>query len=404
MAKFAYAVGGVTCAIPRELGQGQLRGRVVLEEGRRRLQEPLAGLVGLDLAQAGLGSGDRLGARDRLLARRWALLRHGLPGQRLNATRAILRRRTTLLGDIGHLTDFTIIKPSGKVCFALRSSSEPARDLMRTIRWVGLCAALGSMACTGKSNSSNSSITVAPAQAQVLTCDSLQLKATPGNATDAVQWSVQSGPGTVSDAGLYTAPTQASGSVSATVVATDTSSTSSASAALTVATAFPAAPVGIDGGASSGSHSFAHTAASNGSRVYAVTAGPPSLTPTALIIRSDDSGATWGAPVVAITATLPNANGNQGPASMDCMAVAVDPANPDLVYVWAFQDNETVEGDAVAGAPAGDTAFLAISKDGANTFSQVVMRVGSNRRSAGTSPHPPPTPSSSSRRREGSPT
>jgi len=231
--------------------------------------------------------------------------------------------------------------------------------------WIGACT---------NSASGPATVSVTPSSGTVLTCDTQQFSATvTGSTNTGVVWSVESGSGTIAQTGLYSAPLSVPANASVDVRASALADLAAqADAQFTLATAVPSSQIAVTGAQTNlGDHAWAHIAAASGSRVYTVWPGPVSTTPQTMIQRSDDSGKTWSSSAVAITATLPP---SQGQAQMDCMAVAVDAGNPDVVYVYAFQDNETVEGDAAAQNPSGDTAFFAVSTDGAKTFKQAVMR------------------------------
>ncbi|HEX7601929.1 MAG TPA: sialidase family protein [Polyangiaceae bacterium] len=189
----------------------------------------------------------------------------------------------------------------------------------------------------------------------------------------AVTWSVSpaAGAGSVDASGKFTAPNTTPSPATATVTATShANATASGSANVTLATAFPSAPATIGGSTGSGAGVFAHGVATNGKRAYAVWAGAASTTPAVMIARSDDGGGTWKAPVAALKVTL------AGTASGEftCPAVAIDPVNPDLVYVGGHAAGNNL-GDAAAGATNEDSALLAVSTDGGTSFTPYVMWV-----------------------------
>ena len=88
-----------------------------------------------------------------------------------------------------------------------------------------------------------------------------------------------------------------------------------------------------------------------------------------MVARSDDGGATWGAPVPAIDAAILDGNGG----SIDCPAISIDAGNPDIVYAIGMVDGNNSLSRTV-GDGTNDPAFvLATSLDGGKTFSNTVL-------------------------------
>jgi len=219
-------------------------------------------------------------------------------------------------------------------------------------------------ACT-----TSADVTVTPSTANVLTCATQQF-----TADRAVTWSAS--PGTIDDAGLYSSPLTTPAPASATITATASDATGTASVAL--ATAFPGAPAAIPGSWSTAVVGtvgvYQHGIAANGARAYAAWQdNPDGETHVALrVARSDDGGATWGAPVAAASADLLDGAGSQW---LECAAVAVDAGDPDVVYAIA-----RISGPNSLGAAVDDdedsTLVFAVSEDGGATFGQSVLRTG----------------------------
>ncbi len=193
-------------------------------------------------------------------------------------------------------------------------------------------------------------LAVVPAQSDVATCRTQQFSATP---SDGVTWSV-SGQGTVDD-GLYTAPIRVPSPASATVTASRDGETASATIAL--ATAFPEQGVDIGRVETNGRADFVRPVAARGARVYALLEdddGPDgSFGGSLAIVRSDDGGLHWLAPV-------PLAGGNRSPG------VAIDAGDPDTVYVTLHSEDNAGVG----------TLMLATSTDGGLTFTSKQLYVG----------------------------
>jgi hypothetical protein len=227
------------------------------------------------------------------------------------------------------------------------------------------------------------SITISPVMANVLTCSTQIFTATVMGPTDtSVSWSVAlPGTGTVDTNGKYTGPTTTPQPPTATVTATPLADLSaSASATVTLATAFVGKTAPIGGSATTAELAsrvgvYPHSVAANGKRAYGVWPSNPAgaTTVSMKIARSDDGGTTWNAPKVAITATLKSPQTTTD-AWIECPAIAVDPTNPDIVYVVG---KITGSSSLAAGVGAdGQTTALAVSKDGGATFTTRVLHVG----------------------------
>jgi hypothetical protein len=248
----------------------------------------------------------------------------------------------------------------------------------------GATGGTGGGATGGTGGAEPITVTVTPTPTSVLTCSTTQFTATITGTTDVSgTWSMTpaTGAGTFDDLGAYHAPTTtpAAPNNSVTITATSAADPSAfdTTPAFTLATAFPSAGVPITGstgdlvGGNPGIGIYQHAAASSGSHVYATwtvdmnTAGEVKL----MVARSDDGGATWGAAVPAIDATILDANGG----AISCPAVTVDAGNPNVVYAIG-----TVQGDNsvtnAKGDISNDPAFiLAVSIDGGQTFSQTIL-------------------------------
>ena len=220
-------------------------------------------------------------------------------------------------------------------------------------------------------------VAITPQPTDVLTCSTVPFTATVTGTSDAqVTWSVASGQGTIDPSGTYTAPDVTPASPAVTVSATSHAdpSVSATTTPFTLGTAFPNSPISIGGSngtAADHPSIYQHAIASNGSRVYAVWAvGPMGQTNVeAMLARSDDGGATWNTPVAAIATTITDASSGN---NLDCAAVAVDPANPDVVYAIAVVNGKNALGETVETDENG-ALVLAASTDGGQTFQTHVL-------------------------------
>lgn len=226
-------------------------------------------------------------------------------------------------------------------------------------------------------------LTVSPATANVLTCTApIFTAAVTGSTEKGVSWTVAAGsPGNVDATGTYTAPLTTPTPPTATLTATALGDLSvTASASITLATAFAGKSASIAGSATAAELEsrigvYPHSVAANGTRAYAVwTSNAANATSVSMqIARSDDGGATWTPAVTAISATLKTPQ-TTADAWMECPAVAVDPKNPDIVYVVG----KITGSNSLAVAVGADdqTTVLAVSKDGGATFTSRVLHVG----------------------------
>lgn len=194
-------------------------------------------------------------------------------------------------------------------------------------------------------------LAISPTRADVATCRTQQFTATPA---DGVTWSVDGG-GSIDAAGLYSAPIQVPDPAGATISADRDGD--SASADVTLATAFPEEGIDIGRVETGGRADFVHPIAARGMRVFALLEdddGPNGAFGGSLaIVRSDDGGLSWGAPVAI-------GGGNRTPA------VAIDAGDPDTVHVTLHSEDNAGVG----------TLMLATSTDGGATFTQKTLFIG----------------------------
>lgn len=220
-------------------------------------------------------------------------------------------------------------------------------------------------------------VTVSPATANVLTCSTSQLTATVTHEMDpSVTWSAS--PGTIDATGLYTSPMVTPTPAMATVTATSVAAPdASGTAQLALATAFPSAPVTVPGAPGNDMVGtvgvFQHQLVARGNRAYAVwSVNPPNGTNVALhVARSDDGGATWNAGVDAFSAMLKSPMTTTD-AWMECAAIAIDAANPDVIYAVGRVSSGNSLGAAV-GDQTDATLVFAVSSDGGATFTKSVL-------------------------------
>jgi len=245
---------------------------------------------------------------------------------------------------------------------------------IRSVVGFSFLVALAS-ACNSTVSSGPVSVTVSPASADVLTCSTKTFAAAVVGSDDtSVTWSVTpSGVGSIDATGVYTAPIATPSPDGVSVMATSVADpTARGTATATLATAFPGAARAIPGSTELTDGVFPHSLATSGSRVYAVWSTEPSLAPSLMVARSDDAGATWKAAVTAMHVAVTNNNADP----FDCMSIAIDAGNPDVVYVYGRVPDPTDLGDAAAGGSGGVTGLLAVSTDGGQTFATTVMQVG----------------------------
>lgn len=202
--------------------------------------------------------------------------------------------------------------------------------------------------CAGNDTSGSTDLAVTPDPADVATCRTRTFTAAPA---DGVTWSLD-GAGQLKD-GLYTAPLSVPSPASAMVTATSGDAT--ATAKITLASAFPGAAVDTGRAVSSAAAEVVHGVTARGARAYALLEGHKDMTHTLAVVRSDDGGLTWKAPV-----TLPSGE--------RLASIAIDAEDDDTVYV-------TVHSLDSGAASALD---LAVSKDGGKTFSLHRLFEGGN--------------------------
>jgi len=241
-----------------------------------------------------------------------------------------------------------------------------------------LIAAFVLAGCTpSEQHAVDQTITITPQTADVMTCSTAQLAAAVTGFDDLqVSWSAS--PGSVDQSGLYTSPmtVQTNASVTATSKADPNLS---ATAQVTLATAFPSAaqPIGSSPGTDliGGTVGvYQHEIANKGDRVYTIWPNNPagSNTPSVLVARSNDGGVTWQAPATAVPITL-KAGTDTTDSWAECTAIAIDAANPDIVYATTRITGANHYGEMV-GAPDEPTLIYAVSTDGGATFTQTVLR------------------------------
>jgi hypothetical protein len=233
------------------------------------------------------------------------------------------------------------------------------------------------VALTSCTSSSQDSVAVTPQPADVLTCSTVPFSATvAGTPNPAVTWAVDSGAGTIDASGVYTAPIAAPAADEVTISATSAAAKASGEATFTLGTAFPgpATPVAGSVGVMSGTIGiYQHAIAAHASRVYAAWANSPaeSANVSMMIARSDDAGATFAAGVSAVATTLADPTGQ-----LNCVAIAVDPGNPDTVYATAQITSDNGLGHSVPSQYADPTLVFAVSHDGGATFTTHVLSDG----------------------------
>ena len=250
---------------------------------------------------------------------------------------------------------------------------------------LSVAAALGACGSSGKTSSGSIEVTVTPAPAGVLTCSTVPFTATvTGTGNSAVSWSVAPATGAIGADGRYVAPlvTPIAGLETVTVTATSVASTkaSDTTPPIAIATAFPGAVsrVAASTGTSEGTIGvYQHAAARSGSRAYASWANNPAggSEVQMMVARSNDAGKTWAAAAPAIDAQLLG-GATTSDGWLDCPAIAVDPANPDVVYAVA-----TINSPNTLGAAYDDTygpaLVFSISTDGGRTFTPSVLSTAS---------------------------
>jgi hypothetical protein len=213
----------------------------------------------------------------------------------------------------------------------------------------------------GQGGAQAASIDVTPKDPTVLTCSKTTFVATVTGLADAsVDWTASAG--SIDDKGVFSAPITQGPAVS--VKATSKAQPSlAASSTVTLATALPQAKVVV---AQTPGYAdvYPHAMASAGKRVYAAyPAQSFKPSPTVDVLRSDDGGKTWSAPVHASPTMVDG-------TEVSCVAVAVDAGNPDVVYVvFNFGAGSGLPPKLVDAGIADDGGVaLLVSTDGGKTF------------------------------------
>jgi hypothetical protein len=237
-------------------------------------------------------------------------------------------------------------------------------------------------ACGGSSDPAPATVTVAPSSADLLTCSTTTFTATVSGAqNENVTWSVDPTPegGSIDASGKYAAPIQVPKGGGGAIVTAATKEDPSVlgRASVTLATAHPKALSTVATSPVTGTGVWEHAIVGRGSRVYAVWTShdQDGAGNFAYLARSDDGGKTWGAPA--------KINDNDGAYAIDCAAVAIDAADPDVVYV-AYRIGVGGGYPTVAeltqslGITSGSTLAFAVSKDQGATFTNHVLLSGPN--------------------------
>lgn len=224
-------------------------------------------------------------------------------------------------------------------------------------------------------------VTVSPSPADLLTCTQTTFKAGVTGVQDAsVDWSLLANPttgtGSIDAKGVYTAPLTVPAKASIVVEATSKADpTAKADANVTLATAHVSPPIDVTGALHpDNGGNYTRWVAKNGARVYAVALYADAMGNSRLdVVRSDDGGAT--------TKVMGNANLLPDPTlAVTHAAIAVDPKDPDLVYV-AYKTGHGSEGwtkISQVGSDAGGSIILATSHDGGKTFTGSLVWSGGN--------------------------
>jgi hypothetical protein len=242
-------------------------------------------------------------------------------------------------------------------------------------------AVLGEFAgCSGPS------VSVTPPHGPVLTCSTQMMSATvTGSSDQVVTWSIsEDGSHGAIDmtSGLYTAPIAMPTPSTATVVATaHADSSAKGSSLLTIGTAFPSAARPVTGSAGYSSFDtgiFAHTVVARGTRMYATWPDNPTggTTVGLKVARSDDGGATWMAPVTAFSVPLQSGKLSPSDAFIRCPGLAIDAANPDVVYAIGAASGPTVSPVSTDALDSDNVQFLGVSTDGGATWTAHVLQAG----------------------------
>lgn len=215
-------------------------------------------------------------------------------------------------------------------------------------------------------------LAVLPAAAQVPTCRAQAFASNAADLGETVAWSVAGG-GTIDAAtGLYHAPIQVPDPATATVTAT--AGAQHATAAIALATAFPGPLLALGTAATEAATApnAARLLAVSGARAYALVQTERAAFAVSLV-RSDDGGATWSAPLPIATF--------DGPAALVGTALAIDAGDPDLVYATLRVDGGAPTTATIAGVgsdQAGSHLALLVSRDAGATWTEHALFGGGN--------------------------
>lgn len=230
---------------------------------------------------------------------------------------------------------------------------------------------------------SGATVALTPAQGNILTCTGTVTATVTGASRTDVTWSTDpAGIGAADASGAWAAPNKTPAPASFTLTATSTADAmAKASGGFTLATAVPGAPVTVATTDEESYGVFPHWVATRGTRAYAVWPAPQGPDAKLMISRSDDGGKTWGAPKTALSGSF-----DGGDHRILCAAVAIDAANPDVVYVTAQVPNSKSFAVSVGSDSNRPALVLGVSSDGGATFTPRVLQVGG----AAGGPHLPP--------------
>ncbi|MEP7125559.1 MAG: sialidase family protein [Byssovorax sp.] len=233
----------------------------------------------------------------------------------------------------------------------------------------------GSGGSSGTGGMGPVAVTVAPGPSKMLTCGTLDLTATvTGTSDHAVTWSVTPGAiGSIDAMGKYTAPIQVPTPDSVEITARSAADpTVTGSSTVTLSTTRPGAAVAVSNKMIQEPGVREHVVAAKGAHVYGVFTSNDPTGSFVYLAASTDSGVTWGAPV--------RVNDNIGDVEAENAVVAVDAADPKVVYVaykLAAGGGFTKSKD-VNGSSSGGTIVEATSTDGGATFTSYVLFSGGN--------------------------
>lgn len=209
-------------------------------------------------------------------------------------------------------------------------------------------------------------LSLVPGDSELATCRSVTFVATP---SDGVTFSLD-GEGKLEN-GRYDAPIKVpSPKASATVTATR--GAAKASSTLRLATAFPFDPIDLPQPKAPGARWFTRAVASAGARTYALVG--TQVAPFEVRLAKSLDGVTFK-PDTSLVGT------HGGPATLSGSSIAVDPVNPDIVYVLLRADAGGPPYATIASLgneAAGSMLVLATSTDGGATFTQKTLYSGGN--------------------------